>query len=71
MTEQTDSETVFIGGHVSVEQAAWLDRMARNNGGMSRAAAIRRLIDNAMRGEARALGVSLDELAGFAPEEER
>ena len=51
--KDANENVVFIGAHVSVAQAAWLARMARNNGGMSRAAAVRRLIDNAMRREAR------------------
>lgn len=34
-------------------QRDWLERVARANGNMSMAAAIRRLIDNAMRAEAR------------------
>lgn len=44
-------DRVMVSLAVTAEQCAWLDRMARNNGQMSRAAAIRRLIDNAMRRE--------------------
>lgn len=53
MTQTLTDDRVFVGAHIERKQADWLDRMARMNGGMSRAAALRRLLDNAMRRDAK------------------